>query len=48
MAVADQVAGDLDHLLMADPQLADQGVRVDGIEPTWAMAAVASWRRRCG
>jgi hypothetical protein len=32
MAIADQVAGDLDHLLMADTQLADRSVRVDRIE----------------
>ena len=31
-AVADQVAGDLDHLLMTDAQVAHQGVRVDGVE----------------
>ena len=32
-AVADQVTGDLDHLLVADAQLTDRRIRVDGIEP---------------
>ena len=32
MAIADQVAGDLDHLLMTDTQLTDRRVRVDCIE----------------
>ncbi|MCY1429840.1 hypothetical protein D9M71_457720 [compost metagenome] len=32
MTIADQVAGDLDHLLMADAQLADRGIRVDGVQ----------------
>ena len=33
MAVTDQVAGNFDHLLMADAQFTDRGVRVDGVEP---------------
>ncbi|MNV11795.1 hypothetical protein D3C71_1023740 [compost metagenome] len=32
VAIADQVAGDLDHLLVTDAQFADQGVRIDRIE----------------
>ncbi|MNZ80682.1 hypothetical protein D3C78_993250 [compost metagenome] len=32
MAVADQVAGNFHHLLMADAQFADRGVRVDSVE----------------
>ncbi len=32
VTVADQVACDLDHLLMADPQFADQRVGIDGVQ----------------
>ncbi|MGF6842381.1 hypothetical protein QF001_006276 [Paraburkholderia youngii] len=32
-AVADQVAGDLDHLLMTDTEFADQRVGIDRVEP---------------
>ncbi|MCY1175005.1 hypothetical protein D9M73_152250 [compost metagenome] len=31
MTIANQVARDLHHLLVADAQLADQGVRVNGV-----------------
>lgn len=33
MAIADQVAGDLDHLLVADAQLTDQRVGINCVEP---------------
>ncbi|MNN21839.1 hypothetical protein D3C81_1351740 [compost metagenome] len=33
MAIADQVAGNLDHLLMTDTQLPDQRVGIDRVEP---------------
>ncbi|MCY1409826.1 hypothetical protein D9M71_251830 [compost metagenome] len=33
MTIANQVASNLDHLLMTDPQIAHQGIGVDTVEP---------------